>query len=231
MANVRMQKPGLVDLWVDPSQVANHIKLGWSIATISLSGDMRTLTIPDSSSESMLAGMSTIAVMMVAHYSINPKTVAADSILAATTLAAAAATITDGLSNPDVPRTLTATGNATGITGNVVITGRDANGQLITDTIAVLDATTVEGVVAFATVISIALPAKTNVSGDTVSVGYAKHFGMPQILVNASYLLVKLFNGSADTGTLALDAALSKNLFALTGTPNGTKALDLIYLV
>lgn len=67
---------------------------------------------------------------------------------------------------------------------------------------------------------------------DTVSIGIGKKFGLPHIVANAACLLVKLFNGAADNGTLAVDAdEIEKNLFALDGTPDGTKTVDLYYLV
>lgn len=66
---------------------------------------------------------------------------------------------------------------------------------------------------------------------DTVSVGIAKKFGIPHIVLVASCLLLKLFNLSADNGSLAVDAdEIEKNLFALDGTSDGTKPIDLYYL-
>jgi hypothetical protein len=51
------------------------------------------------------------------------------------------------------------------------------------------------------------------------------------IVYHALFLLVKLFDGSTDAGTLAVDAdELEKNLFTPAGTPNGAKVLDLVYL-
>lgn len=165
------------------------------------------------------------------HYSLAPAAVSATAVHAAVTLGAAAQDVTTGITNPDYPRTVTVKGNASGIAGDVVITGTDINGEAITDTIALSGASEVEGIKAFRTVTNINLPAKTNASGDTVSVGWAKKFGLPHIVYNAAFLLVKLFDGSADSGSLAVDAdEVEKNLFALNGTPNGTKVLDLVYL-
>jgi hypothetical protein len=54
---------------------------------------------------------------------------------------------------------------------------------------------------------------------------------MPHIIDNAGFLLVKLFNESADTGTLAVDTdEIEKNVFSLNGVPDGTKIVDLIYV-
>lgn len=172
-----------------------------------------------------------VEVKLPVHYSLDPDAVSATYVHAAVTLGAAAQDVATGITNPDFPRTVTVKGNAAGIAGNVVITGTNAAGETITDTIALNEATEVEGTKAFKTVTSINFPAKTNVSGDTVSVGVAKKFGLPHKVANAALLLVKLFDGSTDSGTLAVDAdEVEKNLFALNGTPNGTKVLDLYYL-
>lgn len=69
------------------------------------------------------------------------------------------------------------------------------------------------------------------VAADTVSIGIGKKFGLPHSVAYAALLLVKLFNGSTDSGTLAVDAdEIEKNLFALDGTPDGEKLVDLYYL-
>jgi hypothetical protein len=66
---------------------------------------------------------------------------------------------------------------------------------------------------------------------DTVSVGIGKKFGLPHIVASASLLQEKLFDGSDDSGSLAVDAdEVEKNLYALNGTPDGEKVLDLFYL-
>lgn len=102
----------------------------------------------------------------------------ATSIHAAVTLAAAAQTVTADITNPDVYRCLQVKGNASGIAGNVVITGTDWAGQTITDTIALNGTAAVDGVKPFKTVISISLPAKTNDEGDAVSVGCCDKLGL-----------------------------------------------------
>jgi hypothetical protein len=66
---------------------------------------------------------------------------------------------------------------------------------------------------------------------DTVSSGIAKKFGIPHIVANAALATIKLFNGSADGGSLAVDAdELEKNLYSLDGTPDGAKELVLYYI-
>lgn len=172
-----------------------------------------------------------LSVFLPVHYQIAPDANSATFVHAAIPLTDEAQEITTAITNPDVPRTVTVKGNASGIAGNVVIHGTNAAGESITDTIALSGASEVEGVKAFQTVTQIDLPVETHAGTDTVSVGVAKKFGLPHIVDNAALLLVKLFDGSADSGTLAVDAdEVEKNLFALNGTPDGSKTLDLYYL-
>lgn len=172
-----------------------------------------------------------LSAFLPLHYQIAPDAVSATAVLAATALTDATQEITAGLTSPDVPRTVTVKGNASGITGNVVVTGTNIADEEITDTIALNGATEVEGIKAFKTVTQVDLPIETHAGTDTVSVGMAKKFGLPHIVDNAALLLVKLFDGSADTGTLAVDDdEVEKNLFALNGTPDGAKLVDLYYL-
>ena len=165
------------------------------------------------------------------HYAFAPAAVSATAVHAAIAMAAAAKDVATAITNPDFPRNVTVKGNASGITGNVVFTGTNVAGDTITETIALNGSSEVAGTIAFATVTNIHLPAETHAGTDTVSVGIGKIFGMPHIIYNAAFLLVKLFNGSADNGTLAVDSdELEKNLFSLDGTPNGSKIVDLVYL-
>jgi len=172
-----------------------------------------------------------LSVLLPVHYQCAPDAVSATAVHAAIALTASTQNVTTAITNPDVPRTVTVKGNASGNAGNVVISGTDVEGGAITDTIALNGATEVEGVKAFATVTNIALPVETHAGTDTVSVGIAKKLGLPHIVANAALLLVKLFDGSADSGSLAVDAdEVEKNLFALNGTPDGAKLVDLFYL-
>lgn len=177
-----------------------------------------------------LAG--SLALSFLAHYQIAPALQTATYVHAAVTLGTGVTTtVTTAITQPDYPRIATIKGNAGGIAGNVVITGTNFKGEVITDTIALNGANEVLGVKAFRTITSILLPARTQ-AGDTVSIGVGKLFGLPHIVANATYLLIKNFNGSADVGTLAVDAdEIEKNLFSLNGTPDGSKLVDLFYLI
>ncbi len=176
-------------------------------------------------------GTEPVDMSFLAHYQAAPAATGAATVHAAITLPdSGTLDVTTGITSPDVPRTVTITGNQAGITGNVVIVGTDASGAAITDTIAANGTSTVEGVRAFKTVTKITVPAKAS-AGDTLSVGTGKKLGLTHRVYNAACLLVKLFNGAADSGTLSVNAELSKNLFALNGTPDGSKVVDLFYVV
>jgi len=365
MTTVLMQKPGEADILVDSTNVIPHEVLGWRRAKIGISADGQSLIVPRGTYIDVQSGALKLdGVQMVSsaaelnsldlnedlrqmvHYSITPDAVSVSGVLAATPLAAAGQNVTAGITNPDVPRTVTVKGNVSGITGNVVVTGTNILDAAITDTIALNGTSEVEGVKAFKTVTQVALPARTHtpvaqvetatvvgtitgsgnaavivtaagmtgspktiqvavlvndtasqvagkirtalgldaavvalfaVSGatdkviltrlapaandatiniaidngtctgltpaassanttagvvsDSVSVGIAKKFGIPHVIDNVTLLEEKIFDGSDDTGTLALDAdEIEKNLFSLDGTPDGAKVLDLYYL-
>lgn len=175
---------------------------------------------------------SALTAFLPVHYQCAPAAASATAVHAAKALTAGAqAGVTTGITNPDVPRTVTVKGNASGITGNVVIHGTNVEGAAISDTIALNGASEVEGIKAFKTVTSIDLPAETHAGTDTVSVGIGTKLGLPHIVDNAALLLLKLFNDSADAGTLAVDNdEVEKNLFSLAGTADGAKKVDLYYL-
>jgi hypothetical protein len=167
----------------------------------------------------------------LAHYAFAPAAVANAVVLAATTLLdAAAQTLTTGITHPDVPRVLSIKGNAAGIAGNVVITGTDANGFPLTETIALNGSTVVNGTKAFARVAKVVLPART-AAGNTVGVGVTNKLGLWHSLTWDSRLIT-LFDGAADLGTLVIDNdEVAKNLFTPAGTLDGTKILRIVYVV
>jgi hypothetical protein len=86
-----------------------------------------------------------------------PDAPSANGILASTALTTAVQTITSGITNPDFPRVLEIDSDGAA-SGNVVITGTNIRGKVITDTIALNGTDAVPGVCAFATVTSIQLP-------------------------------------------------------------------------
>lgn len=101
----------------------------------------------------------------VAHFQVpaaDAVALSAAGVLALTNLGAQATTISAGIVNPAVPRVLSVVGSVSGITGNVVITGKNDNGETISETIAANGATTVNGTKAFKEVISVQLPAQSH---------------------------------------------------------------------
>jgi hypothetical protein len=79
---------------------------------------------------------------------------------------------------------------------------------------------------------SITVDTVAGVVDDKVSVGFGKKFGIPYLLTAAELVTVKLFNNTADTGTVTADVdELEKNVIALNGTPDGAKPIDLYIIV
>lgn len=177
-------------------------------------------------------GATAVDMSFVAHYQFTPSTIDADGVHGAIVLPATdTLAVTTEITDPDVPRALSVVGNAAGITGNVVISGKNAAGKAISDTLVLNGTTTVEGAKAFKTVDSITVPAR-NAESNSITVGWTKKFGLPHKVYNPACLLVKLFNEAADTGSLAVDNdELEKNIFSLNGAPNGAKVVDLFYVV
>lgn len=135
----------------------------------------------------------------VYHFKATPATSSATAVLAATGLTASTQTITANITQPDVPRALQVKGNAAGIAGNVVVTGRNADGATISETFALNGSSAVTGSKAFAHVTSIALPVKTNSSGDTVSVGTTDKLGLP--FTGSHHAILATFYNHTQEGT------------------------------
>lgn len=138
--------------------------------------------------------------------------------------------ITTGITNPDVPRNVTATsgGTAGDIKAiQVIVNGTDANGTAITETLPAFTentAGTVVGNKAFATVTSITIPAHDG-TGATTAVGRGAKLGLPEALprntVQAAYL-----NGVREgtAPTVATSASsLSNNTVQLNSALNGAE--------
>lgn len=171
-----------------------------------------------------------LAQAQVIKYSTTPASVSATATKTAIALTVSAqAGITAGITQPDVCRVLTIKGNAT-MAGNVVIHGTDYLNGVVTDTIALNNATEAIGLVAFKTVTSIDYPAWTNSGSDTISIGRSKLIGLPVAVPNAAMVVLNSFNGADDTGTVTANAAVSLSVFSVNGVPDGSKIL-LIYIL
>ena len=175
----------------------------------------------------------TIAPMNTFNYRTAPALQTAVYVHAAITLTAAGGgqDITTNITNPDVPRIVTAKANASGCAGNVVITGTDIGGNACTDTIALSGASEIIGVKAFKTVTNIHVPAETHAGTDTVSIGIGVKLGFPVSLSATTLCILHNFDGSNDAGTITTSATLQTSLYAVAGTMNGVKFVDLAFLV
>lgn len=164
------------------------------------------------------------------RYTHSPVAISATRTHANITLPATGTTVvTTGITQPDVPRNLTIKGNASGIAGNVVIAGK-RGGKAITETIALNGATEVVGTKAFDHVDSITVPAKTNASGDAVSIGVGNKLGLQHLLdhntVQAAYLN-KVKEGTPPTVAVSA-TVLESNLVTLSSALDGNR-VDIYY--
>lgn len=157
---------------------------------------------------------------------------AAASTLAATALTAAAQAITAAISSPAWPRSISITGNASGITGGVTVKGTNYAGAAITETIALNGTATVEGNKAFEKVTEIDLPVQTHSGTDTVSIGIGSKLGLPYLLAHNTVIASYLDNAKESTApTVTTDAAnIDGNTISLATALSG-KVVDIYLLV
>jgi hypothetical protein len=67
---------------------------------------------------------------------------------------------------------------------------------------------------------------------DEVSIGWGAKIGIPYCIYADEMVIANLFDKADDAGTITNDAAdIEKNVFALAGTPDGEKDLDLYIIV
>lgn len=120
---------------------------------------------------------------------------------------------------PAHPRNLVVTGNASGIAGNVVITGFDQFGVAKTETIALSGTASVAGAVAWSLITNAQLPVQTHVGTDTVAIGYGVVFGLERHLAEDSILYSTLDTAKGITYVLHL----AQNSISFSTAPNGTR--------
>lgn len=142
----------------------------------------------------------------------SPGAADVDAVLAAVTDDGTEQTITAGITDPDVPRCITAT--AGGTAGDikaiqVTVNGTNAEGVAISETLpafTVNTAGTVVGSKAFATVTSVVIPAHDG-NGATTSIGYGDKIGLGHRLARDTVLAAHLGNTKEGTApTVALSA-------------------------
>jgi len=173
----------------------------------------------------------TLSLVNTLKYTSAPALATTSYVHASIALTASTQTIITAITNPDVPRIITITGNASGNAGNVVITGTNIADAVITDTIALSGTSTVLGVKAFKTVTSIALPAETHAGTDSILIGTGSKIGFPSIIDNTGNVLSKDFNGAVDAGTVTAATTVEGSIYAPAGTLDGAKLLELTYIV
>jgi hypothetical protein len=79
---------------------------------------------------------------------------------------------------------------------------------------------------------AIDVDAVPGVAEDVVNIGWGKVIGIPYKLVSAELVIANLFNNADDNGTVNNSATdLCSNTFAMAGSPDGEKPLDLYIIV
>lgn len=140
--------------------------------------------------------------------------------------------VTTAITDPDVPRCITAT--AGGTAGDikaiqVVIAGTNINGEAITETLpafTVNTAGTVTGSKAFKTVTSITIPAHDG-TGATTAVGVGDKLGLPDALTRDTIVNAFLTGVRESTRpTVAFDSdEVEKNLVTLNSALDGSAVI------
>ncbi len=116
-------------------------------------------------------------------------------------------------------------------TGDVVITGTNAAGEAITETIALNGTTEVLGTKAFKTIAKVTLPPAINV-GDTIKLGVGSKLGLGHKLAHNTVL--KAYHNNtleATEPTVAVSATAVEANTALLNTALNGKAIDIYYMV
>jgi 5'(3')-deoxyribonucleotidase len=145
-------------------------------------------------------------------------------VLGTTALTAETQTITENITDPDIPRNLKVKANAATVVGNIVVNGTDIDDNAISETFVLNGDVEVQGNKAFKTVISIELPVETNAGTDEVQVGVANKLGLPYKLERNTVLKAYRDNVlEATAPTVAVDSAnIENNTVLLDSAMNGT---------
>lgn len=141
-------------------------------------------------------------------------------------------TVTTSITNPPTPRNVTAT--AGGTAGDikaiqVTVTGTDANGAALSETLpafTVNTAGTVVGSKAFATVTSISIPAHDG-NGATTAIGLGAKLGLPAKFARDTVLNAFLAGVRESTRPTVVvsSSARSGNLMTLSSALNGSEVI------
>lgn len=150
------------------------------------------------------------------------------AVLADTALNAVNPTVvTTFAGQPDVPRNLTVKGNDANVTGNVTVTGLNARGQAISETIALNAANVVAGSKAFLEVTSISLPKYAVANTERIRVGLGAKLGLPAALDRNTVLAAFLAGvREATAPAVTVDAdEVEKNTVTLNSALNGSAVI------
>ena len=173
-----------------------------------------------------VAGTTPCDEAFIAHEAITAVLGATKTIHATLTCGEVAVDVTTGITQPDVPRNLIVTGNS-GASEKITISGTDAAGAPISEDFTMSGVTPQVGAKAFKTVTNIHTPIGTH----TAAIVCGNVLGLINKLA-ANTMLLKLFNNATDNGTVAVSATvLASNTYAPAGTLDGTKLVDLYYIV
>jgi hypothetical protein len=185
---------------------------------------------------SNVAGCPSLTMAYDVRWTKTPIAAATTTLLAATASAAGLnqAPTTTVL---DVCRNVTATTTGTGgnvLAVQVVVTGTDLSGAVITETLPAFSAgslTTVTGSKAFATVTNITVPATG--ASTNVAIGVGSKLGLHHKLPHNSVVFAFLNNVREGTApTVAFDSAnLSGNTATLNSAIPGSQVIDIYYRV
>lgn len=149
-------------------------------------------------------------------------------------------TITTAITNPDVPRNLTATAGGTAgdiAAVQVVVTGTNASGNTITETLPAFTLNTagaVTGSKAFKTVTQYVVPAMDG-TGCTVSIGIGDKLGLCDVVENTALIKAAFLNGTLEGtapaitgGTGVTESEVENSTADLNSALNGTQ-VDVFY--
>lgn len=144
--------------------------------------------------------------------------------------------VTTSITNPAVPRNLTATtaGTAADVAAvQVTVTGTNMDGETITETLPAFTlntATTVTGSKVFATVTSYSVPAMDG-TGATVAIGTGAKLGLPHKL-SRNTVLRTFLNGTLEASQTVVvsSSAVESNMVTLNSTLDGNAVIVDYYL-
>jgi len=176
------------------------------------------------------AGLSTAQSGLA--YNVTPDAAANDAVMANVALTAEAqAGVTDGLTDPDVPRPLLVVTTMAGgtLTGTVTIDGTDVDDTVISEDVTLANGADVQTDKCFKTVTSIDLPAQVT-SGDGIAIGTVAKIGFP-VLLTKDTIYMALVDGAQDTlPTVTVHATDVAQVIVEPNTaPNGSKVFDFYY--